>query len=266
MDFNIEALKKIIPMLTNMHPRDDVNDLKAVPLNVAGKILQTVTTLGKIIDEHDYFTSQAVLRILVDSITAFVVVYDCDDHEEMEIRHYLYVLDGISKHKESLENKLSYVEQRTPLPLQVRYNITEKIRQSNVLIDECCKGLDGIKENSQWGDTIDVLKKNKYWKFNSIKDVDKEIKQKQGTKGLQKVTWESLYERVFDKSIVNYLSSELSLYVHGMANAYISYDYSSETESLLKDITSSIMVKFSLSICNIYAEDLHAICSNKNNF
>lgn len=263
---NLDILNLVVTKLWCLYPADSVDDLMSVPLVVAKKILQTAQTLKCIIEnDHDYFISQAVMRILADSVTAFVIVYGCKDSEEMAIRHYLYTLDGIRQHKKDLEDKLKYIAGDTLSAIQIRRDLKEAIHRSQNLIEQCDNGLDRIKKRSQWSDTIEVLKKNSYWRFVSLMDVDKEIKRKKGTKSLQKISWKSLYERVFNDDITNFFSSELSQFVHGMANAYISYDYSTETGKLLSDISSEILNKMALVLINIYAEEFSSLNINKNN-
>lgn len=258
---DIQALSKIVEKLEGLYYSESTDELKKAPLVITRRILQTATTLKFIIENcHDYYVSLASLRILVDSVTAFIVVYNCQDDEERAIRHYLYTLDGVKQHKTSLEDKLSYITEDTYFASTIRQNLNASILQSQQLIDHCLYTLNRIKEKSKWNRIFDTLIAYSYWRFVSLEDVDVEfMKKKVNTKGLQKISWKSLYRRVFDKSIISFLSCELSQYVHGTANSYISYDYSSEVESNIIGVASVVMKKFGLALISVYSEELHTL-------
>lgn len=259
LDLNrdLYMLEAIIKELDKKCCGKSVSEVETEAKQIANKILKTAYTLRVIIKEcHDYCVAQAILRVLADSVASFVIVYGCKNQEEREIRHYLFVLDGVRQHKNSLEEKLKSVSVDESCPSTIANNLQSKIDQCQILIKHCDAYLEQIKDKSQWGDAIDILRKNAYWKFTNLKKVNEEfIEKKKTKKNLRKISWESLYERVYHKGIIEFLSSELSQFVHGLANSYISYGYSTETENLLCGISSGIMEKFSLTIVNIYLRE-----------
>jgi len=258
LEKDLQFLSIILNRLTKRYSSISIKEVKDGACNVAAKIFQTANTLRTVVkDCHDYYVAQTVLRMLADSVTSYIIVYGCENLEEREIRHYLYILDGVRQHKNSLEEKLKSLSVDSSCPTKTLQDLQSQILQSQHLIEECCMCLEQIKKESQWGNVVDVLNKNAYWKFTDLRSVSEEITEKKKTKkNLRKISWECLYERVFDKNIIDFLSSVLSQYAHGLANAYISYEYSTGTETLLCGIASGIMKKFEMTTLNIFKEEI----------
>ena len=87
----------IVDKAKQVCPTPAINDIPAYTLEFIHKVLIQASTLVKISREReDYKTVCALVRILADNIASINLIYGSEYAEEKALRHFLYVIDGVS--------------------------------------------------------------------------------------------------------------------------------------------------------------------------
>lgn len=95
-------------LLAQYHNSPSVDDIGSYILCNASRIYKTACTLQTIINiEKDYVTANAVLRMLADSIATLHLIYQ-EDQDILNLRHYLYVIDGLSTRLRYMSRDMRY--------------------------------------------------------------------------------------------------------------------------------------------------------------
>ena len=106
-----------LSQLKHKYPINSINDLHGYKVSMLENTMHSIATYIMVVEEcQDYVVASSIIRMLMDSISVYHLIYHADNEGEILLRHYLYVLDGA-------EQKLEIASRH---PLQKTDKITEK--------------------------------------------------------------------------------------------------------------------------------------------
>lgn len=241
-------LKGSIDYLQEKYKSDNIDDIKSYQVVILSRIYKSMTTLEIILSQcNDPASSYGLLRTIIDSICAYCFIYDNSNEEEKSFRHYLYLLDGISKYLELFPTKY---ENNTLL---------SDIDKSQVLRDakQSIDNMFGIKEGilnslshhcymSRYPISAKSIVDKREWKFKSIDCDDK----------LEYYSWRGIYDKIGCNQLMSdFILKYLSQYVHGL---FLSNTRDSNTithYNLIYDILVTFIKKLINTVFRIYKDD-----------
>lgn len=92
------ACKLQLGVYMQKYHSNDIDDLYAYKTNILNKILKIIDTFYVVCEEcHDTITSAAIMRTIVDNLALYNLIYHEKSHDEILLRHYLFILDGIEQ-------------------------------------------------------------------------------------------------------------------------------------------------------------------------
>ena len=91
----LEACVSTIKELYHSHNANDIKSYQAIMINRIAKSFGTMIDILEV--SNDPITGYCLLRTITDSVYTYCFIYDNDNNEEVEFRHYLYLLDGCSQ-------------------------------------------------------------------------------------------------------------------------------------------------------------------------
>lgn len=200
----------IVSNARKLFPSNSISDTNGYALGIYAKILTQAETLSSIIEQRkDYNTACALVRMLADNMCIVKLIYGEDNQDEKQLRHYLYILDGVRQRKEELERP------RSPYNGAIaRDDYEALIHQMESALENAKKAIhlceSSIRSLSLYGLNAGYIEKlitGNLWNYDSIGKYSKNKP--------SKINWQSLYKRVALKEPEMY--SYLSQYVHGLA-------------------------------------------------
>jgi hypothetical protein len=189
-------------------PSPTVADIPSYALAFIRKVLVQSSTLVMVARERkDYNTVCAMVRMLADNMATLNLVYDCDDKEEMVLRHLLYVMDGVSERHSTLVGHPMHYDGKVP---RETYEALKKQVQGAIDNAASCMSFceNGIKSRGMYQanrEHIDKLINKKDWKYKQL-----------GNSQLKSYTWKEMYEKLDIKTGAE-MFPFLSQYVHGLS-------------------------------------------------
>ena len=196
-------LEGCLKVIERKHHSNNVSDIKSYQVIMLKRIVKSLSTIEFVLNkEVDSMSAYGILRMIIDSICIYCFIYEKEDKDEVEFRHYLYLLDGCSQY-----NKLIF-------SLEMKNEI-EKKSEDNLQKNNCdLKSLQCGIENAlrihnyskKYGKEAERIIKSANWKYIII-----------GGEGDNKYKWEDLYREFgYDCDFSKFLSNYLSQYVHGL--------------------------------------------------
>jgi hypothetical protein len=92
----IMLLSHEIRHLCQKYPSESIADIKAYPLHICKRIIKQARTIDTVITVcKDYVSANALIRNLADSISILILIYKNSVNDELFLRHYLYIMDGL---------------------------------------------------------------------------------------------------------------------------------------------------------------------------
>ena len=197
----------IVKVVCHLHNYANVGYLKGYVAHFCYIRLKSFDTLMKVVDmHHDHVSANCILRMLVDCIAVFRLVYLEPDENIRLLRHALYVIEGCEKNLEILPEELDMSEGALPEIELEYYNqgIRGERDYRKRLITEANEILDQspLKEKNQAAFNKIVEKRN--WKFKSF-----EV-------STNSYSWAELYKKI-DCIGESETFSFLSQYAHGLS-------------------------------------------------
>ena len=235
-------LEGCIKAIEKAHHSNDVSDIKSYQVIILKRLFKSLSTIEFVLSkESDYISAYGILRMIIDSICTYCFIYDRDDKEEVEFRHYLYLLDGCSKY-----NKLVSV---LKMENEIEKTAEEDLQQNKCDLKKLQQGIENALKNHNYskvyGDDVAKIIHYANWKYITIEG-----------KGENKYKWERLYEEIgCDNKYAKFISNYLSQYIHGL---FLSNTLNPQAESH-HFLIYSTLVHFERrlihSIFRIYTED-----------
>lgn len=200
---NLLILEGSIKVIERKHHSKDVSDIKSYQVIILKRIVKSLSTIEFVLNkEVDSMSAYGILRMIIDSICIYCFIYEKEDKDEVEFRHYLYLLDGCSQYNKlisSLEMK-NEIEKKSEDNLQ-KNNCDLKSLQCGIE-----NALSSHNYSKKYGKEAGKIIKSANWKYKLI-----------GGKGENKYNWEDLYKEIgYDCDLSKLLSNYLSQYVHGL--------------------------------------------------
>lgn len=193
------------------HPYPSIMDISGYLLEFCRKVLIQFSTLEKVAREReDYNTVCSLVRILADNLSTIRLVYGGNDDEERVLRHYLYVLDGVSARNTLL--KSHPVVYQSNVSIETLKTLSEQVQsaQDNAekCIDICITAIQSCPRYKEQQQNIDVLIENKNWKYKSI--------QRPYPYSKNVYSWKEMYALLGIREATE-IFPFLSQYVHGLS-------------------------------------------------
>lgn len=186
-----------------------VNDIKSYQGIILRRIVNSLKTMDQILSfSKDPISAYSLLRTIADSICAYCFIYENENTDEVEFRHFLFLFDGCSQFANTFPSALI----NNDCTEKAEYNIyqTEKGQERTDLVNFQKQLLLFIKNNkivlTSPKETEDIVK-NRDWKYRCFLPYLKK----------DSYSWHDIYRIAgADDNLVNFLSAFLSQYVHGL--------------------------------------------------
>ena len=241
-------LEAYVDAVEQLHHSNNANDIKSYQGIILRRIVNSLKTLDSVlVISKDPISGYSLLRTIADSICAYCFIYENDNNDEVEFRHFLYLLDGCSKFVNAF-----------PLALNNNGLIekSEEVKISNEL-DQEKKDLEVFHKNLYdylYNSNIACNSKNEAdiiinrcdWKYRTVLHYSEK----------ESYNWRDIYEKVgCDSFMVNFFSTFLSQYVHGLFLSNTKNPNTSVHYSLIYDIVTSLERRLILAILQCFKED-----------
>lgn len=227
-DFHINKNTPIVNSLAQIYPQTYINVIETHIAHRCINIHNIFSMLWRCREFGiDNCSANAFLRILSDHISTLLLIYDNPDHNEVALRHYLCIADGINSKIIEMQEFMA----KDTIPDSAKDTAKETIQQEQdnlqVCID-CIKALDIYITNKTSIDNL-IIKYN--WRYKDISN------------NRSKYSWLELYREKM--RIQNNYIQYLSLYVHGLAGSVIFNENQETNIQLIKAIATKLIMSFS---------------------
>lgn len=197
----------IVKVVCRLHNYANVGYLKGYVAHFCYIRLKSFDTMLKVVEmHHDHVSAKCLLRMLVDCMAVFRLVYLEPDEDQRLLRHALYVIDGCEKNLEILPEALDISEGALP-EIELQY-YNQKIQgdrdHRNRLINEAKKILTNSPLKKKDENAFEKIVKDRNWKFKNFDESTKSY------------SWTELYKMIDPAGIQNPFSF-LSQYAHGLS-------------------------------------------------
>lgn len=200
-----------IKRIRQKYPSNSIGDLLGYKAFLLEKLMQNICTYVMVVEEsQDYIVASSILRILLDGISVYNFIYRTNDKEEMLLRHYLYIIDGVLK---KLDINSKYPLRRTDKITEEEYSLlAQKLsymrKNLNQTRDFCIKAIKNLDIYLSHKKMIERLIQKGNWKFSSF-DNPTTLK------------WKELHDRLPSEfhGLYSDLCDYLSQYVHGLSES-----------------------------------------------
>jgi len=187
---------------------DAINDIKSYQSKILFKTVKTIFTLYKVIsDLRDYNSAGALIRVIADTLSSYNIIYHESNEEIKMLRHYLYILDGLSereiqfsKHKPKYDGNIS-VDDYNALYNKVVNAYDNTIKS----IDFCKEQISHLELYKSQCECVKKLISNRNWKFYGFDNRTKSY------------NWYEMYKKLFVNETFADVFVFLSQFVHGLS-------------------------------------------------
>ena len=91
-------LEACLETIREFHHSQYANDIKSYQTIILSRIVKSLGTIIQILEaSKDPISGYCLLRTIADSVCTYCFIYENDNNKEVELRHYLYLLDGCSQ-------------------------------------------------------------------------------------------------------------------------------------------------------------------------
>lgn len=241
-------LEAYVDAVEQLYHSKNANEIKSYQGIMLRRIVNSLKTLDQVlVISKDPISGYSLLRTIADSICAYCFIYENDNNDEVEFRHFLYLLDGCSQFvnafplamknngliEKSEEEKISYELDQEKTNLDVFHNnLFDYLFNSN------------IARHSK--SEADIIIKKRDWKYRTILHYSEK----------KSYNWRDIYDKVgCDSFMVDFFSTFLSQYVHGLFLSNTKNPGTSVHYSLIYDIVTSLERRLILAILQCFKED-----------
>ena len=197
-------LRNVVDSLYSYFNSTNITDLNSYRVRQLKKISLMINTfIGVVGHRTDVVSTNILQRCIADSVVVFHLLYDNDNPEYVQLRHYLYILDGNNDRNDAVGDLK--IEQ---YPETIREGVASLYAQSKKNYEEtkslCEEKIKHLTLYQTYRDEIDELIKKRMWKFQQI------------SKPNEIVNWSTLYAKS-DKLAPPEYTSYLSEDIHGLS-------------------------------------------------
>ena len=228
--------------LNEKYPNSAIDDLTGYRVAILLKILRCFHSFIKVVDEvKDYITGASILRIIADNLASFILIYHDGNEEQMKLRHFLFILDGLnSRLKGFNRHEIIKTEYITDTEFQaLKKQIEDSIDNTKEGMNFCLERIHSMPLYRQHKKSIDTLIAQGYnWKFKNIDSPKNNL------------SWQKMYEMIDTKKSMTDMLSFFSQYVHGLSISNLTIDTSDETFEPLIGFAIALLGKVNTIINN----------------
>ena len=241
-------LESCVNVVKELHHSHFANDIKSYQTIILNRIVNSLNTLDQILEaSKDPISGYCLLRTIADSICSYCFIYENDNGDEVEFRHFLFLLDGCSQFVNTFPSSLSNNEL-----------IDEKDKNKNrIVIEQERTDLNDFQQNTLAflqnthmvltlpNDTERIIQ-NCDWKYREVISYSKR----------DSYNWQDIYEKAgCDETMVDFLSSLLSQYVHGLFFSNTNNPNSEVHYTLIFDVAITLERRLISAISKCFKED-----------
>ena len=241
-------LESCVDVVKELHHSHFANDIKSYQTIILNRIVKTLNTLNQILEvSKDPISGYCLLRTIADSICSYCFIYENDNGDEVEFRHFLFLLDGCSQFVNTFPSSLSNNEL---IDEKDKYKNRIVIEQERTDLNDFQQNTFAFLHNTHMvltlpNDTERIIQ-NCDWKYREIITYSKK----------DSYNWQDIYEKAgCDVTMVNFLSSLLSQYVHGLFFSNTNNPNSEVHYTLIFDVAITLERRLISAIKNCFKED-----------
>ncbi len=159
--------------LRQKYPSNSIDNIHGYKASLLEKLMHSISTYVMVIEEcQDYIVASSILRSLLDGMSVYYLIYRADNREAILLRHYLYILDGVSK---KLDIDSRHPLHQTEKITEEEYNfLAQKLSfmRDNLkeVKDLCIKRIRNLEIFHSQSKLIERLILKCNWKFKSFED------------------------------------------------------------------------------------------------
>lgn len=214
--------------LIKSHTANNIDDIDGFALQIIAKCLKSLRTLSVICTScEDYPSANSVLRMVIDSIAVYNIVYANLDIEERRYRHYLYIKDSIATRLSLMEEKIENtggISEEEFAELQKQYEDTAA--SDRLVLQHCDEILYKHSYSSLYPEFHRQSLVNSNWRYKE--------KVYKSNVNKNRYSWEDLYVSLDSrKDIYTFISSHLSQFVHGLCVSNIAIDETTKNSAAI---------------------------------
>ncbi len=241
-------LEAFVDAVEQLYHSNNANEIKSYQGIILRRIVNSLKTLDSVlVISKDPISGYSLLRTIADSICAYCFIYENDNNDEVEFRHFLYLLDGCSQFVNAFPlalNNNGLIEKSEEV------KICNELDQEKTDLDVFHKNLYDYLYNSNIvcnsKSEADIIINRRDWKYRTILNYSEK----------ESYNWRDIYEKVgCDSFMVNFFSTFLSQYVHGLFLSNTKNPNNSVHYSLIYDIVTSLERRLISAILQCFKED-----------
>lgn len=233
--------------LNDKFPSRAIDDFTGYKVGILLKILRCFYSFIKVVEEvKDYITGASILRIIADNLASFILVYHDDNEEQMKLRHFLFILDGLNSRLKGFNGyktkKTEYINDTEFYALKKQ--IEDSIDNTKEGMNFCLEKIYSMPLYQQHKKSIDTLLGPEYnWKFKNLENMR------------DKWSWTKMYKLIDTKKSMTDMLSFFSQYVHGLSISNLTIDSCDEAFEPLIGFAIALLGKVSTIINNDFGVD-----------
>lgn len=237
---NMNAIKAFLLLfghelqqLKTKYPVNNIDNLYGYKTFLLEKLLHNIHTYVIVVEEcHDYVIALSILRTLIDNIAVYILIYRANTEEEVLLRHYLYIMDGIEQElRIHSKHPLRYTNNITKEEYEMLYkNLTNKIENLNISKQFCIKAIKKLSIYATYYKSIDRLIEKCNWKYKLL------------DKPTDKYSWAELHDILPSKHKCLYsdLCNHISQQVHGLSMSNLIID--TDNQDLYEPFSANVIL------------------------
>ena len=218
--------------LKSKYPTNSIGNMHEYQVSHLENLMHSASTYVIVVEEsQDYLVASSILRTLIDGISVYHLIYHADTKDEIALRHYLYILDGISQ---KLEIESRHPLRKTDKITEQGYNsLAERLsfmrNNLNEAKEVCYRAIRNLNIYTHRKASIEELLSKKNWKFKSLDDSN-------GYK------WSELHDLLPSKfhRLYSDFCNYLSQYVHGLSMSNLTID--TDDKEIYEPLSNNIIL------------------------
>lgn len=215
------------------YPTNHIDNLLGYKTFIIDKVMHVASTYVMVVEEcHDYATACTIVRNLIDSVSAYHLIYHSRTNEEMLLRHYLYILDGASQKLRILKKRP--LQKTDKITLKEYQELSEQVSSMKNNMkhaqDVCVEKIKSLSMYKSHQQDIDTLIKESNWKFINIDNTRNAY------------SWSQI-QAMFpskNKKLYSDMCSYLSQFVHGLSMSNLVFDI--YDKDLYESLSSNVVL------------------------
>ena len=230
--FQNKTLYYELLMLRSKYPSHFVTDIYGYQLLILERIEKFANSYFFIAKStQNYALVGALVRVFADYVAGYRLVYLNPNKEEVLLRHYLYIIDGLQRRINEISGPLPKMNS---VPQQMVDKLNAHIESScNCHLHTISVCIEEIKKQSLYknnSDVIDCLIEQNNWKYRELRKGNKNW-----------YSWNELYSKLELKGATHF--TEFSCFIHGLSTCQLDGVISDEFIDKMWGLTTALINK-----------------------